>query len=128
MKSIYLVAYYYQKPRSNRVRTQIAGWLNDQNNVSYDEQVAVTHNLRRRDESMASIILDLVNKKIVKNRWQSGRTFDELFDYYAKNYPQHTTELVKSIDAARTSPELARVTAPIITVPTDEIRTVNTAN
>jgi hypothetical protein len=126
MRNIYLVAYYFKRPRDNRVRTQIAGWQNNQNNVSYDEQVAVTHSLRKRDETMASIILDMVNRRVVKNRWQSGRSFDELLDYFAKSYPQHTTELMRSIDAARPNPGLAKVEAPVITVPTGEIRTVDT--
>jgi len=98
-KSIYLVAYYYMKPR-NRVRTQTKGWMEDQSNISYDERVAVTRKLKSSDLSTAKIILDLSNKSVVRNGWNNGKDFDTLFEYYHEGYPQYTTTVMNQLDPA----------------------------
>lgn len=104
MKSIYLVAYYYQKPKTSRVRTSRAGWMNDQNNVAWDEQVAVCRQLKNRDLTTAKIILDLVRKQVVRNGWANQRSFDELFQHFQQGYPQYTTEIMNQIDPSYLRP------------------------
>ena len=97
MRNLYLVAYYYQRPDNPRVRTQIPGWMKQEGNLSWDEQVQMTTRLRNRDHSMAKVILDLGKKTVVKNSWDSGKSFDELFEYYRKNYPKYTEELATKL-------------------------------
>jgi len=98
MKSIYLVAYYFEKPSSNRVRTSRAGWMREAGSTSYDEQVAVTRNLKNRDITMSKVILDLANKKVIRNSWNHQSDFDSLFRYFSSNYPKHTKEIMVQID------------------------------
>lgn len=96
--SIYLVAYYFQKPSNNRVKTQLAGWMKNSNNVSWDEQVAITKNLRNRDISTAKIILDMRNQRVVKNGWGTSQSFDDFYDYFNKSYPQYTKEVMEQVN------------------------------
>ena len=95
---MYLVAYYFQKPSNNRVKTQLAGWMKNNNNVSWDEQVAITKNLRNRDISTAKIILDMRNLRVVKNGWGTSQSFDDFYDYFNKSYPQYTKEVMEQVN------------------------------
>lgn len=97
MKSIYLVAYYFQRPSGNRVRTNRAGWQRNQSNVSWDEQVALTKNLKNRDITMAKVILDLANQRVIKNDWRSGQDFAQLYKYFEQGYPHYTTKIMEQI-------------------------------
>jgi hypothetical protein len=98
MSNLYLVAYYIVRPKNKKVRTQLEGWMKKPDSVSYDEQVAITRRLNNNDLSMAKIILDMKNKKVVKNGWLNNTSFDDLFLYYYKNYPQYTKEIMERLD------------------------------
>lgn len=99
---IYLVAYYSMRPKS-RVRTQIKGWMDNIDNIQYDEQVAVTTKLRKADQDYAKIILDMSNKTVVRNRWNSNTDFDAMFEYFAKGYPKYTYEIMGRLDPEYTT-------------------------
>jgi hypothetical protein len=98
MSNLYLVAYYIVRPKNKKVRTQLEGWMKKPDSVSYDEQVAITRRLNNNDLSMAKIILDMKNKKVVKNGWLNNTSFDDLFLYFYKNYPQYTKEIMERLD------------------------------
>lgn len=98
MKSIYLVAYYFQRPSGPRVKTNRAGWLNEEKNSSWDEQVSLTKSLSNRDITTAKIILDLANQQVVKNGWLNNRDFDDLFRYFQAGYPNYTTKVMQEIN------------------------------
>lgn len=100
MKSLYLVAYYYQKPKSKRVRTNQPGWQQRNDAVSWDEQVQVTSKLKNRDLTMAGVILDLPARRVVRNSWKSEKDFTELFEYYRKNYPDYVEDIAMKLYAA----------------------------
>jgi hypothetical protein len=97
-KSIFLIAHYYIRPRSARTQTQVKGWMKNSDNLSYDEQVAIATRLKNSDHTTAKVILDLSNKKIVRNGFQSETTFDQLFGYFLKNYPQHVAVPMSRLD------------------------------
>lgn len=120
---MYLVAYYYQKPAHDRVRTSKAGWMKQPGSMAWDEQVALTIRLKNKDISMAKVILDLRGRKVVRNALNDNRDYDGLFDYYVKNYPQHA-ELMKSVNTAVQN-QTAKPTAfaPVVT---SEVRVVDT--
>lgn len=88
MKKLYLVAYYSMKPAA-RVRTQKAGWKSDPKNISWDERVAVTSQLRNRDLSESQVILDLINKTVIRNSWDNTKSYEHLWRYFQKNYPKY---------------------------------------
>jgi hypothetical protein len=49
-----------------RVNTTVKGWMKDPNNIRYDERIEITRGLKNNSVN-AKIILDLHNKKVVKN-------------------------------------------------------------
>jgi len=120
---MFLVAYYYQKPSNNRVRTSRAGWMLQPNAVSYDEQVALTTKIKNKDMAMAKVILDLRARRVVRNSWNKDTDYESLFEYYQSNYPQYK-ELMNSVNTAMLKKQ-ERTQA--IAVPTSEVRVVNTA-
>lgn len=98
-KSIYLIAYYYLRP-ARRAITQSKGWMKDNNNLTYDEKVAVSNKLNKNDHAMAKIIIDLANKKVIRNGWGSDLSFDQIFEYFHNGYPQYTTQVMQNLDPA----------------------------
>lgn len=94
---IYLIAYYSMRPKA-RVNTQIKGWMDNANNIQYDEQVAVATKLKKADQEYAKIILDMTNKKVVRNRWNNNQDFDAMFEYFAQGYPRYTYEIMGRLD------------------------------
>lgn len=50
-----------------------------------NEMFGICKNLKNKDYSEASIIIDVANQKIIKNRF-TERTFDELFAYFMTHY------------------------------------------
>ena len=60
-----------------------------------NESFHITKNLSKRDNTEASIILDVANQKIVKNRFQE-RTFEELFRYAATHYSNYINEWTRT--------------------------------
>lgn len=85
-KKMYLVAFYYMRPRHQRVRTNVPGWIKDEQNISWDEQIAITTKLKDRDYASGKIILNLSDRVVLTNGWTGSRDFDELFDHFYKNY------------------------------------------
>lgn len=96
--SIYLVAYYFTKPKSTRVKTSRPGWMTQPGAVAYDEQVALSKKITNKDLTTAKVILDMGQKKIVKNGWMTNVNFDDLFLYYYGNYPQYTKDIMEKLD------------------------------
>ena len=119
---MFLVAYYFTKPSNTRVRTARAGWMNQPGAVSYDEQVALSVRIKPRDLSMAKIILDLRRRQVVRNSFNDSRNYDEMFEYFTKNYPKYA-ELMQSVDTAT-----RKRTQPVEFVPAvaGEVRVVET--
>lgn len=97
-QTIYLVAYYYIRPKSKNVRTQDKGWMKDHNAVQYDEQVSVARNLKTSDKTTAKIILDLGNKVVVRNTWDPSANFDTMFAYFMTGYPKYTKDIMNTLD------------------------------
>lgn len=59
-----------------------AAWQNN-------EELKCSKNLKTRDLTEASVILDVAQQKVVKDRFDSGREFQELFEYYMSNYADY---------------------------------------
>jgi len=72
-----------------RVKTQLKGWAKLPNATVTNEQVAMAKSLKKRDYTMASIILDLRKRSVFKDSLKSGRSFDELFGYFVSAYPEY---------------------------------------
>lgn len=96
-RDIHLVAFYYAKPKSH-VNTQIRGWMNNPDNIRYDERVEITRGLKR-DSNSAKVILNLSDKRVVRNGWNPDTAFNDLFKYYFKGYHQYVTTVMTQLDA-----------------------------
>lgn len=95
-QNIYLVAQYYMKPKAH-VRTHVKGWMNNPENIRYDEKVEISRGLRTRDLN-AKIILDLTNKQIHRNGFATDRPFDEIFKYFFANYNEYIIKVMTQLD------------------------------
>ena len=73
---MFLIAKHIQSPRNPK---------NLAEGYKTDEIFAVAKNVKSREFSEASIIIDVAQQKIVKNRF-TERTFDELFAYFMTHY------------------------------------------
>jgi hypothetical protein len=96
-RNIHLVAFYYAKPKSH-VNTSISGWMNDPENIRYDERVEITRGLKK-DSAIAKVILDLSDKRVVRNGWNPEAQFNDLFKYYFKGYHQYVTTVMTQLDS-----------------------------
>jgi hypothetical protein len=96
-KDIYLVAFYSMKPKRH-VRTEVAGWMKDPNNIRWDESVEITRGLKKNSVN-GKILLNLSQKKIEKNGWSDGKEFNDFFKYFFKGYHSYITEVMTQIDA-----------------------------
>jgi len=116
-QDIHLVAYYFMKPKEH-VHTQIKGWANDPDNVRYDEKMEIFRGLRNSAISNAKVILNLSQTKVVKNSWNSGASFQELFAYFYKNYSDYVTRTLVELDpdGFKTALDKAGPTETAITV------------
>jgi hypothetical protein len=95
-KGIFLVAIYAMKPKGH-VNTSRKGWMDNPDNIRYDEQVAITRGLRTKDMH-AQVVLDLSSKVIVKNSFDTGKSFDEIFRYFLENYTEYMAQTMSQLD------------------------------
>lgn len=95
-KNIYLVARYYLKPRPG-VNTSQAGWMNDPNNIRYDEAVDIVRGIKGNSLD-AQVILNLTSKTVERNSWNDNKDFDRLFAYFFEGYHSYLTQVMKQLD------------------------------
>lgn len=95
--SIYLVAYYMMKPKHSRINTSIKGWMNDPNNVAYDEQIAVVTKLKNKDLNTAKVILNLSNCSVYRNNWSDNKSFNELFEHFYAGYQKYLDPVIAQL-------------------------------
>ena len=87
-KKFFIVAKYPQTLRNPKMAhqpglaTNHAAWQNN-------EELKCAKNLKTRDLTEASVILDVAQQKVIKDRFDSGRGFEELFQYYMSNYADY---------------------------------------
>ena len=79
MAKMFMVAKHQQVLRNPKNHKE--GFMNN-------ESFHIVKNLKTKDYAEASIILDVANQKIIKNRF-SERNFDELFKYFSTHYSEY---------------------------------------
>jgi hypothetical protein len=95
-KNIYLVAQYMMKPQPH-VNTSKKGWMDNPENVRFDEQVSFTRGLRTKDMN-AQVILDLSNKQVERNTFKTDKSFDDIFRYFLENYTDYVAQTMAQLD------------------------------
>lgn len=96
MKKCFLIATYISKPRDPSM-TSVAGYLKDEKNVKFDEQVLVAKKVKPNELSTASVVLDLVNERVVKNRYNNDATYVSLLEYYMRNYEDYIKNAISAL-------------------------------
>ena len=94
--NIYLVAHYSMKPRPG-VNTSVKGWMDNQENLQYDEKVEITRGLKK-DSTNAKIVLNFSTKTVDRNSFNQDRDFKKLFKYFFGGYHQYMTTVMKQLD------------------------------
>jgi hypothetical protein len=79
------------------VNTSIKGWMNNKDNLRYDERVEVTRGLKK-DVTAANIILNFSNKTVEKNGFNGDKDFRSLFKYFFGGYHQYITQVMSQLD------------------------------
>jgi len=95
-QDIYLLGFYSMKPRPG-VRTQVKGWMDNLNNITYDENVEITRG-KRKHINTAKVVLNLSKKTVEYNGWGTERSFDEYFKHFFKGYHQYITAVMSQLD------------------------------
>lgn len=119
--NVYLMAYYSAQP-INKKFTHQAGYMKLDSNVHHNEQVIVARKIKNRDLQLASVILDVMNKKVVKCSKQPAADYDGLWTYYTTHYADYLkplielTEPIESSEFVNTEPNTAE-SSPITTAP-----------
>ena len=94
----YLIANYSEKPKNPKM-THIRGYMKDPANIRWDESITITQGVKKRDR-LSRVILDLSDKKIIANNFNTGRSFDEILEYFMNNYTKQVVPVMVKIDPA----------------------------
>jgi len=95
-KGIFLIAQYTQKPKEG-VNTSVRGWMENPNNIRWDERVEISRGLRTRDMH-AQVILDLTQRRVEQNSFNGTRDFDTVFKYFLNNYSEYIARVMSQLD------------------------------
>jgi hypothetical protein len=94
-RNIYLVARYIQKPKNPKLTAQ-PGYMSNPDNIDYEEEMFVAQGFKNRYLNH-HVILNLTEQKVIKNTFNSGKTFEEIFNYFYNTYSDYLNDnLVKS--------------------------------
>jgi len=95
-KDIYLLAFYYLKPKDPK-RTKEAGYMTNLDNVDYDESINITRGLKPKDSLGAKVILNLSQQQVTKNGWNDNQDFPGLLAHYQEGYPKYINPLIAQL-------------------------------
>lgn len=91
---MFIIARYPQTLRNPRdaskagIGSNHAAWQNN-------EEVICRKSIRPKDQIEASVILDVANQRVVKNRFNENTNFDELYKYFLEHYADYIDRWIK---------------------------------
>ena len=94
-KEIHLVAYYALKPKNPKLTSQ-KGYMKDNSNLEYTESVNITRGLKTQDIT-AGVILNLNQRKVVRNTFNENRDFPSLLAHFQESYPQYINPVISML-------------------------------
>jgi hypothetical protein len=92
----YIIAHYTAKAR-DKAPTHVKGWMADTKNMRWDERVIVSQGVHKRD-ILAHVILDLTDKKIEHNHFDTAASFDDMFEYFFTNFHKQVMPVMAQLD------------------------------
>jgi hypothetical protein len=84
------------KPRPG-VNTSRKGWMDNRDNIQYDEHIEITRGIKRSSDT-AKIILNLSDKTVIRNTFGTDREFKEFFKYYFGGYHEYLITVMRQLD------------------------------
>jgi hypothetical protein len=97
IKDIHLLAYYTVAPKDPS-KTHIKGYISNPENQRWDERIEFTKGLDSKDRNYAKVILNLNQKTLVKNTFETDKGFEEYFKYFLQAYPQYVISVMGQLD------------------------------
>ena len=94
--NIYLIAKYTGQPK-NPKQTATPGYMLNPENIHYDEQVYIARGMRQKD-LQNQVVLNLTEEKIVKNTFNPGKTFEEVFAHFYEGYAEYINDCVNQLN------------------------------
>jgi len=86
----FLIIDLIHKPSAS-ARTHIKGWMDRPNAVESHENPYLVDRVAARHLRQATVIIDLMNKKMVKNRFKDTPA-QEVYDHYTRKYGGHIAQ------------------------------------
>ena len=83
-------------------QTSKPGYITNPENIHYDEQVYISRGLRDKDLKN-QVVLNLTEEKIVKNTFNSGKNFEEVFTHFYEGYAEYIDDCINQINGVTTS-------------------------
>lgn len=77
---------------ARHVKTEVAGWAVEGSNWNVTERPMVVDRVSDKMMTEAAIIIDLLNTKLVKNRFQGTGPDQKIMEYYLGRYSQEVTQ------------------------------------
>jgi hypothetical protein len=84
------------KPKDH-VNTSVKGWMNDPENIRYDESIEITRGIKKNSNA-AKVIVNLSAKTIERNSWNNDADFNLLFKYFFASYHKYIIEVMTQLD------------------------------
>ena len=94
--NIYLIAKYTGVPK-DPTKTAKPGYMLDPENVHYEEQVYMARGMKQK-YLQHQVVLNLTEQKIIKNIFNPGKTFEEIFTHYYESYPEYIDDSVNQLN------------------------------
>jgi len=92
------VAQYVARPKDPNQTAQ-PGYITNPDNIEWDERIYITRGLRDKDAEM-NVILNLTEQKIVKNSFNTDKTFEEVFTHFYEGYAEYIDDSVNKLNEA----------------------------
>jgi hypothetical protein len=93
-KKVYIVAQYFAKPKDKR-KSSVAGYMKNPDNVQWDEQIGVSIGIKDKQLQTAKVVLNINDQLVVKNGFNTDKSFMELFEYFYSASPQEISRQLK---------------------------------
>lgn len=77
---------------SKDAKTSVKGWNNTQTNVNVFERVSVVDSVSGRLLQEATIIIDILNNKVVKNRYATSSDEEKVLQHFISKYGKEVTQ------------------------------------
>lgn len=92
------------------VRTETKGWKDVPGQLQTFESASIVDRVASKHLTSASFIIDLLNRKMVKNRYAEHGTEEQFVSYYMEKYAQQITEGLR-VWAQRSALDISKAAA-----------------